>query len=916
MQFKFRHYIMYREPVTGYMNSNSIYKACKAKGMKPVCDHSNYQDGKCKAIGGTWHFSHPSHNRSHKVDVKKVQYAFFYCGKANRQRSLLNTGRSHKWTHDNRERDGDTFCAKRDAEFMKKHGTFKHNNQILKRVAVNGRISSESIYAACIQKKMRPVCDHPNYFDGRCIVVNGNRHMSREDKVKGTWEAFFYCGRANGNKALQHMHGKHRWSNKKDNAGETICTKPTRAQGNFKYRHYSLHRTQVVGYMSSGNIRKACQKKSMKPLCDHMSYNDGLCKAIGGNWHFSHPSHDKSHKVDVNKVKWAFFYCGRANHQRSLINTGRTHKWTHTNRERDGDSYCVTRDKDFMKKHGTFKHNNFLLKRVQVPGIVNSKSIFAACQKKGLRPVCDHQTYFDGRCIVVTGRKHMSRKDNLKGVSDAYFYCGRANGNKALQHMVGRHRWSNGRDRDGETICTKPSGKIIFTYRSYKLHRMRVSGYMTSSNIYSACQRKNMKPVCDNSNYQDGKCKAVGGRWHFSHPHHDRQHKIDVGLVKWAFFYCGRANGDKALLNTGRTHKWTRNKFERDGDTFCAKRDKDFLKKHGSFKHAKYTLKRVHVPGKLTSQTIYAACTAKKMIPVCDHASYFDGRCEVVGGHKHMSRDDKTKGVQEAYFYCGKTNGNKALQHMHGRHRWSNSNDKNGETICTKRQKYTKFKFRSYELHRTPVNGYMTSQNMFKACQAKGMQPLCDHRNYNDGKCKVSGGNWHFSHPSHDRRYKIDVNKVKWAFFYCGRANGNKALLNTGRTHKWTTNNRERDGDTFCAKRDPQFSKDHGSFTLHGYRVKRVPVAGKINSSSIFNACNKAAMKPVCDHASYFDGRCQVVNGNKHVTRQRKIKGIWDAYVYCGRSNHNRALQHMHSGHRWSNSHDQDGETLCTKQKP
>ena len=60
------------------------------------------------------------------------------------------------------------------------------------------------------------------------------------------------------------------------------------AQGKtYDWKGYSFQRVAVEGDMNSANIREACAAAKMRPLCDHSSYSDGICKAAGANWHFS-----------------------------------------------------------------------------------------------------------------------------------------------------------------------------------------------------------------------------------------------------------------------------------------------------------------------------------------------------------------------------------------------------------------------------------------------------------------------------------------------------------------------------------------------------------------------------------------------------------------------------------------------------
>ena len=46
---------------------------------------------------------------------------------------------------------------------------------------------------------------------------------------------------------------------------------------------------------------------------------------------------------------------------------------------------------------------------------------------------------------------------------------------------------------------------------------------------------------------------------------------------------------------------------------------------------------RTAVTGKMKSANILAACKAKGLTPVCDHANYGNGQCVVVSGQWHFS---------------------------------------------------------------------------------------------------------------------------------------------------------------------------------------------------------------------------------------------------------------------------------------
>lgn len=121
--------------------------------------------------------------------------------------------------------------------------------------------------------------------------------------------------------------------------------------------------------------------------------------------------------------------------------------------------------------------SNTKMKMIQVLGIMNSDSIFKACVTQGMRPVCDHAAYFDGKCEVIAGHKHMSRL-STPGAEGAYFYCGRAHGKRTLQQLPGNgHRWSNGNDKNGATLCATSmtaTKDCAFKYRGYQLERVGV----------------------------------------------------------------------------------------------------------------------------------------------------------------------------------------------------------------------------------------------------------------------------------------------------------------------------------------------------------------------------------------------------------------------------------------------------------
>ncbi len=310
---------------------------------------------------------------------------------------------------------------------------------------------------------------------------------------------------------------KHKWVAR---AWERKIKLPAKS---FDFRHYRFYRIPVRGNMNSKNILDACLQRNLRPVCDHASYTDGQCQLVGEGWHFSYPPHTTARHIAPWRMRGVYMYAGRANGGKSLENIGTTHRWS-SGRDRNGDTLCVkARD-----THHAFDFRGFRFFPVKVSGAINSANIYKSCKAHGLRPACDHSTYTDGKCVVVSGTWHLSypahtRKqsglaDHRKSLKGAYFYCGGVKGGKALMNTGATHRWTYVWDR-GFTYCvrrsTKGLSKFTFKYDGFTAKRVAVKGPMNSPNIRKACANKGMKPMCDHSSYRDGHCVLVGENWHF-----------------------------------------------------------------------------------------------------------------------------------------------------------------------------------------------------------------------------------------------------------------------------------------------------------------------------------------------------------------------------------------------------------------
>jgi hypothetical protein len=165
-----------RVPVKGMMTSETILQACARKGLRPVCDHLSYTDGKCRmAASYSFHMSYPAHNDQYGVPREKVLGAYFYSGKANGQWSFLNMGYTHRWSG-TKDINGDTFCVKKADETLT---TFEYAGRTLIRTPVSGTMTVRAIRTACTKlgTNYKPVCDQNSNADGRCIAIGGSENF-------------------------------------------------------------------------------------------------------------------------------------------------------------------------------------------------------------------------------------------------------------------------------------------------------------------------------------------------------------------------------------------------------------------------------------------------------------------------------------------------------------------------------------------------------------------------------------------------------------------------------------------------------------------------------------------------------------------------------------------------------------------
>jgi hypothetical protein len=109
-------------------NSNNIETACNNAGLKTLCDHAAWNNGKCLALGSF----HMSYNGHHPTFVPPyLTNKEFYAGQAHNGYAIQNTGGSHRW-ETNSVQNGQTICVTRDSPIKFKIADLKSELRIVK----------------------------------------------------------------------------------------------------------------------------------------------------------------------------------------------------------------------------------------------------------------------------------------------------------------------------------------------------------------------------------------------------------------------------------------------------------------------------------------------------------------------------------------------------------------------------------------------------------------------------------------------------------------------------------------------------------------------------------------------------------------------------------------------------------------
>jgi hypothetical protein len=251
------------------------------------------------------------------------------------------------------------------------------------------------------------------------------------------------------------------------------------------------------------------------------------------------------------------------------------------------------------------------------------------------------------------------------------------------------------------------------------------------------------------------------------------------------------------------------------------------------------------------------------------------------------------------------------------RHRWQKKGgSKHLSVVCTAEPPPpSPIVVHRHKLVRVRVKGRINSQNILKACQAKGLVPACDRSYYDDGKCIAISGNWHLSYPRDLRRYKINEKFFVDSALYCGSRPGNRgrALVNNGRGRPSWTNGHQKDMDTVCTSVPPPPKP----IRWHGFLLQRMPIMGAATVDNMIKTCAAKKLKPVCDHPNWNDRCVKITKELKFISNGRQAKQMGldfnflrGAAVFTGRKGTGAYI--AGNNHRWMKRGSKHLDVVCT----
>ena len=171
----------------------------------------------------------------------------------------------------------------------------------------------------------------------------------------------------------------------------------------------------------------------------------------------------------------------------------------------------------------------------------------------------------------------------------------------SLLNTAGSHRWSDGNDRDGKTLCVQwnEQSQAQKSWNGWTFVPTNIQGQDTSANILAACKAAGLETPCDHPAYSDGKCQTI---WN-GHLSHTPSHS-GFTLTDNKFFYAGVAQGGMALGSTVVSHRWA-TEDNMNGQTLCVEKQSKSMDPQ-DWNGWKFT--PVEFAGVANSANILAAC--------------------------------------------------------------------------------------------------------------------------------------------------------------------------------------------------------------------------------------------------------------------------------------------------------------------
>jgi hypothetical protein len=463
---------------------------CSKLGMKPLCDHPSYCKADIRAIyiGQSNHISYGPHRNQDSYFPQgwsniKGKFPSDFCTftgpHGSTAKTLCTHGSSHAWRTPNENRE--IMCAKAppykpDPPFTGELGSRnganagKYTFQRVRIQQTSGNYDAIMVNE-CGKKGMKPLCDHPSYCknDPKAAYLGQDNHLaypphrnqasyfpSGWEDLKSKFPATFctYTGPHGGTaKTLCTYGSSHQWQTPSENR-EIMCVKapPYEPEPPFSgvldskngqnAGKYTFQKVRIEA--TSGNydvvMINECDKKGMRPLCDHPSYcrNDPKAGYIGQQAHMAYPPHLNQMSYfpkgwedlkDKFRTQFCAYTGGHGGAHQTLCVHGNSHQWNTITGQRD--IMCVKTppyipDDPFeghLEGQNSADTGVYKFQRLRVQTVSgNYDTIFVnECAKRGMKPLCDHPSYCksDPRATYIGQTNHISYGPHRN--QDSYF---------------------------------------------------------------------------------------------------------------------------------------------------------------------------------------------------------------------------------------------------------------------------------------------------------------------------------------------------------------------------------------------------------------------------------------------------------------------------------------------------------------